>query len=94
MSNYATGPAREAVIQGLEDLAAFLRDNPDVPVWQYGTDIVYCPRGEDKRAEVDRIAALVGRAPEQRPAQYKVTRKFGPVAYVAVTQAESTEAAA
>jgi hypothetical protein len=90
----AHGAAREAVIDGLEALAAWLRANEDVPVWPHGTDVVFCPRGEDALAEVDRIAAVAGEQPEQRPGMYKVTRKFGPVSYVALVQDETARSAA
>lgn len=88
----ATGPAREAWIQGLESLAAFLRDNPGIPIWRGGQEIQARPA--DGVAGVERVAALLGAEAERRPEAVRVTRKFGPHSYVVYAPREQPQAGA
>ncbi len=74
--------ARHAeVIQGLKNLAEFLKDHPDLPLEngqdpyrvsvRHGTD-------EENRAEVDRIAAILGVTPgHSGSTHYTAARDFG-----------------
>lgn len=77
---------RQAVIDGLGELAAFLKEHPDVPVHSSVT-ITFFPRGtdEEERAEVDRVAAILGVTPtvNDRDTHYTAERKFGGVTYQA-----------
>ena len=87
---------RQDVIRALRDLAGFLDAHPDLPVpWVdarpgrgfEGTD-------EEERAEVDRIAAILGvqaRETSESGTHYEAQREFGDhVVYrvTAITQAE------
>lgn len=80
---------RRSVIQGLRELADELSLNPGIPV-PLVVEIGYHPRGasdEEKRAEVDRIAKLLGVTPEFSPSgdSYVATRRYGAVHYRAIT---------
>jgi hypothetical protein len=57
------GPARRSlIVAGLRDLADFLETHPDLPA-PYSVDVTaFVPRAADRvmRAEVDRVASLIG----------------------------------
>jgi hypothetical protein len=85
---YANAIERLALISGLRDLAGFLEGNPDVPAPAY-TDILVFPPGvsdDEKRAEVDAIASLIGSGTMTSSSyrHYTTSRGFGPVEYRAV----------
>ncbi len=81
---------RAKVINGLRQLADYLETHPDVPVAPFGWDLnIYTRRDSDaaSRAEVDRIAAILGvpttdRTPEG--GHYTAHRSFGLISYTAV----------
>ncbi|GGK69866.1 hypothetical protein Ppa06_36880 [Planomonospora parontospora subsp. parontospora] len=81
---------RPAVIEGLRELAAFLEANPAVPVPPHGVTVLHFPaRGTDAEmiAEIDRIAALLGTAPDpddMAHGHHKARLAFGPVSYEAL----------
>lgn len=83
---------RERMLEGLIDLAAFLEANPAVPVprfeWILGVPSgVGMNRDADQRAEIDRIAGLLGVPVLDGPrvgGHYIARRHFGPVTYEAV----------
>ncbi|MEU7938563.1 hypothetical protein [Microbispora bryophytorum] len=83
--------ARAEFIAGLRRLAAFLADNPKVPVPDYGADISVHVDGTDaqQRAAIDRIADLIG-APTSEGLHYTTARDFGPINYRAVAVWEQT----
>lgn len=78
---------RNETIQGLCALADFLQDNADVPVREHGGEYMLFVRDrsdDEARAEVDRIARLLGVAVQDdtgRGGHYTATRSFGRVAY-------------
>src|SRR5512139_1281722 len=78
---------RNETIQGLRALADFLQDNSEVPVREQGGEYMLFvgDRSDDEaRAEVDRIAGLLGVAVQDdtgRGGHYTATRSFGRVAY-------------
>lgn len=78
---------RNGTIQGLRALADFLQDNPEVPVREQGGEYMLFVRDrsdDEARAEVDRIAGLLGVAVQddtERGGHYTATRSFGRVAY-------------
>jgi hypothetical protein len=81
---------RELTIQGMRDLADFLDAHPDVPIAR--TPILYfhvdnnrAIDRRDRRAEVDRIAALIGVKPRDDGPHYGATRAFGNVTFKAVS---------
>ncbi|MGW2147196.1 hypothetical protein ACWCOT_23045 [Nonomuraea bangladeshensis] len=84
-----TNTHRAAFINGLLDLATFLKAHPDVPVPPSVT-VHHFPRPDSdaaQRAEIDRIAALVGSKIDQEEFPYDhygTSRLFGPVEYRAV----------
>ena len=86
---YANAIEWQAVISGLRELADFLEDNPEIPA-PLSTDVlVFPPRvsDEDGRAEIDRIAAMIGAPVVDRTARnehYVTSRDFGAVEYRAV----------
>ncbi|MGH3344799.1 MAG: hypothetical protein ACRDPK_18395 [Carbonactinosporaceae bacterium] len=92
MNTHPTVPgdlfARTQIISGLRQLADFLENNPAVPVREYGWDLHYnaCGTDEKAKAEVDRIAALLGVTPiNERPdGHYIATKTFGRITYEAV----------
>jgi hypothetical protein len=93
---YTTDPqARAAFVADLRALADFLADHGDVPVPQYETDVTVYPGGtdDDKRAEVDRIAASLGTRPADQVGLYRAVKSFGPVTYQAVLLPEAKLAA-
>lgn len=78
---------RQAVIDGLGELATFLKEHPDAPVHSNVT-ITFFPCGNDdeaERAEVDRIAAILGvtSTANDRDTHYTAERSFGGVTYQA-----------
>lgn len=81
-----------AVISGLRELADDLSLHRDVPV-PLIVEIDYHPRGEtdtEKRAEIDRIAKILGVEPEfaAEGEHYIATRRYGSVRYRAITVSE------
>lgn len=76
---------RAAVIRGLRDLADFLETHPEVPVSFGANHIAYHARGTDeaKRADIDRIAKILGVTPTDHNGHYDTRRQFGAVAYEA-----------
>jgi hypothetical protein len=77
---------RADLIAGLHALADFLDTNPDLPVPEFSTDVMVHIDGtdEEQRAEVDRVASLLGVAildQTARGGHYKAVRSFGPVEY-------------
>ena len=96
---------RAEVAAALRALASFIEEHPDLPLpWNVPAAPHLDGTDEDDRAEVDRIAAILGVAPHQNgPSHYEVHRDFGArVSYgaVAITEAhmvawrESQEAVA
>ena len=82
---------RGKVITGLRQLADYLDAHPAIPVGTYGWDLnIYPDRGDGDgaaRAEVDRIAALLGvqvRDDTGRGGHYTAARTFGLICYRAV----------
>lgn len=77
---------RQAVIDGLHALADFLAEHPDVPAGNAWSLMYHC-RGtdEEKRAEVDRVAAVLGvtAGSPSDPDHYVAVRVFGGVEYEA-----------
>ncbi|MEV0314535.1 hypothetical protein [Nonomuraea fuscirosea] len=74
---------RSEFIAGLRELAQFLADNPKVPVPSFARSILLHAKGdndEQKRAVVDRVAALLGSAASGDD-HYKAVREFGPLSY-------------
>ncbi|MGH3377916.1 MAG: hypothetical protein ACRDP6_24600 [Actinoallomurus sp.] len=75
---------RQSVIDGLRQLTDFLTEHPDVPVGN-NWDLMYHAWGtdEEKRAEVDRVAALLGvtAGSPNNPDHYEAERAFGGVTY-------------
>jgi hypothetical protein len=81
---------RAKVIDGLVELAAYLEAHPDLPVCPFGWDLnIYTHTGDDaaSRAEVDRIAAVLGAQVQDdtgRGGHYRAGRSFGLISYAAV----------
>lgn len=83
--------ARTRTINGLRELADFLDANPAVPVHDFGWTLsIYGRRGVPdtcQRAEVDRIAELLGVDVRDETADgghYYASRAFGLITYEAV----------
>lgn len=77
---------RAAQISGARQMLDFLEDNPDVPV-NSSLGVAIYVRGDDRVAEVDRIAALLGVEAGRRyeaDSSHNAIREFGPVVYGAV----------
>ena len=78
---------RAQVIAGLRQLAAYLEQHPDMPVCPFGWDLNVYPRQPTEaqnRAEVDRIAAILGVTPADQISaggHYAAARTFGRVTY-------------
>ena len=86
---YANLAERRDLIGGLRALADFLEDNPEIPAPFSADVLVFPPRvsDEDGRAEIDRIAAMIGAPIVDRAARnehYVTSRDFGAVEYRAV----------
>lgn len=80
---------RAEFVAGLRALATFIESHPDLPVPPDADVSPYLGELGDaeKRAEVDRIAAVLGVEATVSPyvaGHYKAQRRFGPVAYSAV----------
>ena len=86
---YADPGRRRDLITGLRALADFLEGSPQIPA-PYCVDVlVFLPGAleEDGRAEIDRIAGLIGVKVHDGIAEhdhYTASRIFGPVEYRAV----------
>lgn len=85
---------RTDFIAGLHALADFLDTHPELPVPPFQTDVLIHIRGsdEEQRAEVDRLADLLGVPVTDETStggHYIAVRAFGPVEYrcVAVPRA-------
>jgi hypothetical protein len=86
--------ARHQTITGLRALADYLETHPAVPVNEYGWEVrIHTGVGRDtitdadQRAEVDRVAALLGvPALDEtvRGGHYKASRTFGRIVYTIV----------
>jgi hypothetical protein len=81
---------RGKVLTGLRQLADWLEAHPDIPAARWGWDLHVCvddPRARDEatgRAEVDRIAAVLGVSVDDRTARgghYTASRTFGLITY-------------
>ncbi|MEU6780401.1 hypothetical protein ABZ912_14460 [Nonomuraea angiospora] len=102
ISNLKTMIARVQLIDGLRALADFLDAHPDVPLNSWAsvsysvtaTNLNTDDRDQDdvERAEVDRVAAILGVTPtlSDNGSHYTALRTFGPVEYraTAITQEE------
>ncbi|GGO77978.1 hypothetical protein [Nonomuraea cavernae] len=80
---------RAALINGLLELAAFLKDHPDLPVSKSLTLHHFSRHDSDAEqcAEIDQIAARIGSVIDQKEipyGHYATSRRFGPVEYRAV----------
>jgi hypothetical protein len=79
--------ARARVIAGLRQAADYLDAHPGVPVSEPGWDLLAFPapgtRDPAGRAEVDRVAAVLGVRPGTAVpgGHYRAVRAFGPVTY-------------
>jgi hypothetical protein len=80
--------ARARVLAGLRQLADYLDAHPDIPVPDYGWDLLAFARDKTDdtaaRAETDHVAALLGvqvRDDIAAGGHYKAARSFGPVTY-------------
>ena len=77
------------ITDGLRQLADYLDAHPDIPLAPYGWDLLvstHCDNDTEGRAEVDRIAAILGVPPDDDTADgghYTAARSFGPVKYYA-----------
>jgi ABC-type nitrate/sulfonate/bicarbonate transport system substrate-binding protein len=75
-------PARAALVAGLREAAAWIETHPEAPVPRMA-DLSIFPRGtdEEKWAEVDRVAAVLGVDTQEWSGggQYVARRRFGPV---------------
>ncbi|MGI5224042.1 hypothetical protein [Actinoallomurus sp. CA-142502] len=82
--------ARNQTVAGLRALADFLETNPAVPVREYGCDYTVFARADTdaaERAEIDRIAATLGKTAcdeTGRGGHYRVSKTFGRITYTAV----------
>ena len=78
---------RTELITGVLDLAIFLESRPDVAAPHWADLLVFPADGtnDEKRAEIDLIAARIGaEAIEGQSGHYSTSRDFGPVQYRAV----------
>jgi len=94
MAYYASQDERSRLIDGLHAVAQFLQDHPDVPAPRWGDVLVFPPDGpdEEKRAEIDVIAARIGaETSESTGGHYSCSISFGPVEYRAVAIPETTK---
>jgi hypothetical protein len=87
VSYYATTTERHELIAGLRALAEFPEDHEGIPVPKW-TEVMVFPNvvtDNDKRREIDRIAAMISAISQEGiTGHYKATREFGPVEYRAV----------
>lgn len=87
MSQQATPTERAAATAGLRALADNLDRHPDIPLSPHGAELRFFVSGDDpdQRAEVDRIATVLGVTPTERLGRHYIAeRDFGPVTYQAV----------
>jgi hypothetical protein len=86
---YANLAERRDLISGLRALADFFEDDLETPA-PFCLDVLVFPSqvsDEDGRAEIDRIAAMIGEPVVDRTAinqHYLTSRRFGAVEYRAV----------
>lgn len=88
--------ARAKFINGLRDLAAFLDANLFFPVPPYGNTIHIFPEGltdAERRAAVDRLAAILGTTAEDKNGHYIANAQFGPITYQAAAISDAARAA-
>jgi hypothetical protein len=86
---------RTKFINGLRDLAAFLDANLFFPVPPYGDTIHIFPDGltdAERRAAVDRLAAIMGTTAEDKNGHYIANAQFGPLNYCAVAISDAARA--
>jgi hypothetical protein len=81
---------RAQIIVGLRTLADYLEGHPELPVPEYGADVIVYTDGTDaqQRAEVDRIADILGVKPVDntgRDGHYTASKSFGRMTYKAVS---------
>jgi hypothetical protein len=82
--------ARSQTIFGLRQLADYLETHPGLPVKEYGFDLTIYPQADTDtagRAEVDRIAGILGVTPTdntEKGGHYIASKTFGRIAYRAV----------
>lgn len=78
---------RSQITDGLRQLADYLDAHPGIPLAPYGWDLLvstHCDNDTEGRAEVDRIAAILGVPADDDTAaggHYTAARSFGPVKY-------------
>ena len=86
---------RAKFINGLRDLALFLDTNLGFPVPPHGDTIHVFPDGltdAERRAAVDRLAAIMGTTAHDDNGHYKAVAQFGPIAYCAVAISDAARA--
>jgi hypothetical protein len=81
--------ARAQIIAGLRTLADYIEGHPELPVPEYGWEVSVYPSGDDEqqRAEIDRIADILGVKPADdtwRDGHYRAIKSFGRMTYRAV----------
>lgn len=80
---------RAQITDGLRQLADYLDTHPGIPLSPYGWDLLVstrCDNDTEGRAEIDRIAAILGVPADDDTASrghYTAARSFGPVRYFA-----------
>lgn len=87
--------ARAKFINGLRDLALFLDTNLGFPVPPYGDTIHVFPDGltdAERRAAVDKLAAIMGTTAHDDNGHYKADAQFGPLAYCVVAISDAARA--
>ncbi|MCP2340400.1 hypothetical protein [Actinomadura rupiterrae] len=90
---------RLRLIMGLRALATFLEENPAVPAPSFMQATVFADRDDcerARRAEVNRIAVLLGVTPDDDTANgghYTATKSFGRVEYHMVHITDATKRA-
>jgi hypothetical protein len=87
--------ARAKFINGLRDLALFLDTNIGFPVPPYGDTIHVFPEGltdAERRAAVDRLAAIMGTTAKDENGHYKADAQFGPITYQVVAISDAARA--
>jgi hypothetical protein len=87
---------RAKFINGLRDLTAFLDANLFFPVPAYRATINVFPEGltdAERRAAIDRLAAIMGTTAEDENGHYRANGQFGSVTYCVVTISDAARAA-
>ncbi len=97
MSYSTYPPDRDAFIEGLRELAAYLAQHPTVPVPKYGAHItLYAAATDDGgRGQVNHIACLLNATTTDDTAlggHYRTGRDFGPIHYGALSIPATTMA--